>query len=472
MMVSFRNFQRIHLVGIGGIGMSGIAEVLLTLGYSVSGSDTKPTTITERLQDLGATIYEGHKAENVENAHVVVVSSAVRADNPEVVEAHKRKIPVIPRAEMLAELMRLKYGIAVAGAHGKTTTTSMVASILAAAHLDPTFVVGGRVNQAGTTARVGKGEYFVVEADESDRSFLMFAPVVAVVTTIDREHLDQYASLEDIQAAFLQFVNRVPFYGAAVVCLDEPNVQAIIPNVKRPIITYGTTSQADLMISDVQLKGLGSEFRLTYKGEDLGLFELPHPPGIHNVRNATAAAAVALYLNVASDLIREGLAKFAGVGRRFDIKGTVNDITVVDDYGHHPAEIRATLEAARGCKFNRLLVLFQPHRYTRTQHLWDDFSRAFNQADVLALMDIYAAGESPIQGVTSEALANSIREAGHKNVNYFDSMQNAIEFLLREARPGDAILTIGAGNVSRASNELVLLLGTELRAHDGVRDAH
>jgi UDP-N-acetylmuramate--alanine ligase len=472
MMVSFRNFQRIHLVGIGGIGMSGIAEVLLTLGYSVSGSDTKPTTITERLQDLGATIYEGHKAENVENAHVVVVSSAVRADNPEVVEAHKRKIPVIPRAEMLAELMRLKYGIAVAGAHGKTTTTSMVASILAAAHLDPTFVVGGRVNQAGTTARVGKGEYFVVEADESDRSFLMFAPVVAVVTTIDREHLDQYASLEDIQAAFLQFVNRVPFYGAAVVCLDEPNVQAIIPNVKRPIITYGTTSQADLMISDVQLKGLGSEFRLTYKGEDLGLFELPHPPGIHNVRNAAAAAAVALYLNVASDLIREGLAKFAGVGRRFDIKGTVNDITVVDDYGHHPAEIRATLEAARGCKFNRLLVLFQPHRYTRTQHLWDDFSRAFNQADVLALMDIYTAGESPIQGVTSEALANSIREAGHKNVNYFDSMQNAIEFLLREARPGDAILTIGAGNVSRASNELVLLLGTELRAHDGVRDAH
>src|SRR5215468_1337559 len=325
MMVSFRNFQRIHLVGIGGIGMSGIAEVLLTLGYSVSGSDLKPSTITERLQNLGANIYEGHQAGNVEGAHVVVISSAVKQDNPEVVEAQKRKVPVIPRAEMLAELMRLKYGIAVAGAHGKTTSTSMVASILAAAHLDPTFVVGGKVNQAGTTARVGRGEYFVVEADESDRSFLMFAPVVAVVTTIDREHLDQYASLEDIQGAFLQFVNRVPFYGAAVLCLDEPNVQAIIPSIKRPIITYGTSTQADLIISNIVLKGLTSEFRLTYKGDDLGMFSLPHPPGIHNVKNAAAAAAVALYLNVASDLIREGLAKFAGVGRRFDIKGSVND---------------------------------------------------------------------------------------------------------------------------------------------------
>ena len=471
-MVSFRNFTRIHMVGIGGIGMSGIAEVLLTLGYSVSGSDTKPSTITERLQDLGAAIFEEHRTENVEGAHVVVISSAVKADNPEIAEAHKRKIPVIPRAEMLAELMRLKYGIAVAGAHGKTTTTSMVASILAAAHLDPTFVVGGRVNQAGTTARVGRGEYFVVEADESDRSFLMFAPVVAVVTTIDREHLDQYSSLEDIQSAFVQFVNRVPFYGAVILGLDEPNVQAIIPNVKRPIITYGTSSQADLLISDIQLRGLESEFRLTYKGEDLGMFRLPHPPGIHNVRNAAAAAAVALYLNVASDLIREGLAKFAGVGRRFDIKGAVNDITVVDDYGHHPAEIRATLEAARGCKFNRLLVLFQPHRFTRTEHLWNEFSLAFNQADILVLLDIYGASESPISGVTSEALANSIREAGHKNVHYYRSMQQAIEFLLREARPGDAILTIGAGNVSRASGEFMVLLGTDLRVNDGVRDAH
>jgi UDP-N-acetylmuramate--alanine ligase len=406
-------------------------------------------------------VYEGHKASNADGAHVVVTSSAVKADNPEVIEAHKMKIPVIPRAEMLAELMRLKYGIAVAGAHGKTTTTSIVASVLAAAHLDPTFVIGGKVNQAGTTARLGKGEYFVVEADESDRSFLMLAPVVAVVTTIDREHLDQYTSLEDIQDAFIQFVNRVPFYGAAILCIDEPNVQAIIPSVKRPIITYGTSSQADLVISDVKLEGLGSEFRLTYKGEDLGLFQLTHPPGMHNVRNAAAAAAVALYLNVPADLIREGLLKFAGVGRRFDIKGVVNDITVVDDYGHHPAEIRATLEAARGCKFNRLLVLFQPHRYTRTQHLWEDFRSAFNQADILVLLDIYAASEAPIQGITSEGLATAIGEAGHKNVHYFRSMQEGIEYLLKHARPGDAILTIGAGNISRASNEFVVLLGTE-----------
>jgi UDP-N-acetylmuramate--alanine ligase len=373
---------------------------------------------------------------------------------------------------MLAELMRLKYGIAVAGAHGKTTTTSMTASVLAAAGLDPTFVVGGRVNHIGSTARLGRGEYMVVEADESDRTFLLLAPVVAVVTTIDREHLDQYHSLEEIQDTFVQFVNRVPFYGSVILCLDEPNVQAILPRVKRPVITYGTSSQADLLISDIQLKGLGSEFRLTYKGDDLGMFELPHPPGIHNVRNAAAAAAVALYLNVGSDLIREGLGKFAGVGRRFDIKGTVNDITVVDDYGHHPVEIRATLEAARGCKFNRLLVLFQPHRYTRTQHLWDDFSRAFNQADLLVLLDIYAASENPIPGITSESLANSIREAGHKNVSYYHSMQDAIEFLLREAGPGDAILTIGAGNVSRASSELMLLLGTEFRVNNGVQDAH
>ncbi|HLZ11232.1 MAG TPA: UDP-N-acetylmuramate--L-alanine ligase [Candidatus Acidoferrum sp.] len=461
MMVTFRNFQRIHLVGIGGIGMSGIAEVLLTLGYSVSGSDTKPSPITERLQNLGAVIHEGHKAANVEGAHVVVVSSAIKFENPEIIEAHKRKIPVIPRAEMLAELMRLKYGIAVAGAHGKTTTTSMVSSVLTAAHLDPTFVVGGKVNQAGTTARLGKGEYFVVEADESDRSFLYYAPVVAVVTTIDREHLDQYSSLEEIQSVFVEFVNRIPFYGAAILCLDEPNVQAIIPAVKRPIITYGTSTQADLVISDISMEGLGSEFRLTYKGEDLGMFHLIHPPGIHNVRNAAAAAAVALYLNVPSDLIREGLAKFTGVGRRFDIKGVVADVTVIDDYGHHPAEIRATLEAARGCRFNRLLVLFQPHRFTRTQHLWDDFAKAFNQADILVLTDIYAASEHPIPGISSEALAAAIREAGHKNVHYFRTMQDGIEFLLKNAKPADAILTIGAGNISRASSEFMVLLGTE-----------
>jgi UDP-N-acetylmuramate--alanine ligase len=462
MNVSFRNFQRIHLVGIGGSGMSGIAEVLLSTGYAVSGSDLKVSAVTERLRNLGAIIHEGHKAENVQGAHVVVISSAVHAENVEVVEAHRLKIPVIPRAEMLAELMRLKYGIAVAGAHGKTTTTSMVAAVLAAADLDPTFVVGGRVNHAGSNAGVGKGEYMVVEADESDRSFLLLAPVVAVVTTIDREHLDQYSSLEEIQDTFLQFVNRVPFYGAVILCLDEPNVQAILPRVKRPVITYGTSSQADLVISDVRLLGLSSEFRLKYHGDDLGIFRLQSPPGIHNVRNAAAAAAVGLSLNVPADLIRVGLSKFAGVGRRFEIKGTFAGVTLIDDYGHHPAEIRATLDAARGCDYKRLLVLFQPHRYSRTQALWEDFRSAFNQADILVMTEIYAAGEAPIEGITGERLAEAISTAGHKNVVYSSTMQSAIEYMLREAQPGDAVMTIGAGSVGRVLDQLALLLGTKV----------
>jgi UDP-N-acetylmuramate--alanine ligase len=462
MTVTFRNFQRIHLVGIGGSGMSGIAEILLSSGYAVSGSDVKITSITERLRNLGAKVQEGHKAENVHGAHVVVVSSAVRVDNVELIEAHRLKIPVIPRAEMLAELMRLKYGIAVAGAHGKTTTTSMVASVLAAADLDPTFVVGGRVNHAGANARVGQSEYMVVEADESDRSFLLLAPVIAVVTTIDREHLDQYHSLEEIQETFLQFANRVPFYGTVILCLDEPNVQAILAGVKRPVITYGTSSQADLVISNVALRGLSSEFRLTYHGDDLGVFRLPSPPGIHNVRNAAAAAAVGLSLNVPADLIRAGLAKFSGVGRRFELKGTYAGVTLIDDYGHHPAEIRATLEAARGCDYKRLLVLFQPHRFSRTKHLWDDFCRSFNQADILVMTEIYAAGESPIDGITGERLAEAISAAGHKNVIYTSTMQAAMEYMLREARPGDAVMTIGAGSVGRVLDQLAMLLGTNI----------
>ena len=458
MMVSFHNFQRIHFVGIGGIGMSGIAEVLLTLGYSVSGSDLKATPITRRLERLGATVHYGHSASNVGSAHVLVISSAVRPENPEVREALRRKIPVIPRAEMLAELMRLKKGIAVAGAHGKTTTTSMTASILGAAGLDPTFVVGGRVNAVGATARLGNGEYMVVEADESDRTFLLLAPVVAVVTTIDREHLDQYASLEDIQNAFLQFVNRVPFYGAAILCLDEPNVQAILPGVRRPVITYGTTNQADLQISEVALRGPQSDFRLRYKGEDLGMFHLNAPPGIHNVRNAAAASAVGLYLNVPAELIRDGLEKFQGVGRRFEVKGVFNGVSLIDDYGHHPAEIRATLDAARGCNYGRLLVLFQPHRYTRTQHLWDEFCRAFNQADVLVLTDIYPASEPPIEGITGEALSAAVSAAGHRSVRFRASMTEALDELVREAKAGDAILTIGAGSVGRAADELAARL--------------
>lgn len=458
--LTFRNFQRIHLVGIGGSGMSGIAEVLLSSGYAVSGSDLKASPVTQRLRNLGANIFESHQPKNVEGAHVVVISSAVRPDNVEVIEAHRLKIPVIPRAEMLAELMRLKYGIAVAGAHGKTTTTSMIASILAAANLDPTFVVGGRLNHIGANAVVGKGEYMVVEADESDRSFLLLAPVVAVVTTIDREHLDQYRSLDEIQEVFLQFVNRVPFYGSVILCLDEPNVQAILSGVKRPVITYGTSSQADLVISEVSLKGLVSEFRLTYRGDDLGLFRLPSPPGVHNVRNAAAAAAVALSLNVPADLIRAGLEKFSGVGRRFEIKGTFAGVTLIDDYGHHPAEIRATLEAARGCGYKRLLVLFQPHRFSRTQFLWEDFRLSFNEADILVLTEIYAAGEQPIEGITGERLAEAISTAGHKNVVYTSTMQAGVEYMLREARPGDAVLAIGAGSIGRVLDQLSMLLGT------------
>ena len=461
-MMTFRNFQRVHLVGIGGSGMSGIAEVLLSLGYAVSGSDLKSSPVTERLRNLGAQIFEGHKAEQVQGAHVVVVSSAVRPENAEIVEAQRLKIPVIPRAEMLAELMRLKYGIAVAGAHGKTTTTSLVASVLAAAGLDPTFVVGGRVNHLGSSARVGQSEYMVAEADESDRTFLLLAPVVAVVTTIDREHLDQYHSLEEIQETFLQFVNRAPFYGAVILCLDEPNVQAILPGVKRPVLTYGTSSQADVVISDVKHKGLSSDFRLTYRGEDLGMFRLPAPPGLHNVRNAAAAATVGLHLSLPIELIRTGLEKFAGVSRRFEVKGTFGGVTLIDDYGHHPVEIRATLEAARGCGYKRLLVLFQPHRYTRTQKLWEEFCRAFNQADVLLLTEIYAAGEHPIDGITSERLAEAVSAAGHKAVVHADTMQAAIEFMLREARPGDAVLAIGAGSIGRALDQLAVLLSSQI----------
>jgi UDP-N-acetylmuramate--alanine ligase len=465
MNLTFRNFQRVHLIGIGGSGMSGIAEVLLASGYAVSGSDLKATSVTERLRHLGATVYEGHQAENVRGAQVVVTSSAVAASNVEVVEAHKQKIPVIPRAEMLAELMRLKNGIAVAGAHGKTTTTSMVAAILGAAGLDPTFVVGGRVNHAGANAMVGKGEFIVVEADESDRSFLLLAPVIAVVTTIDREHLDQYSSLEEIQQAFSQFANRVPFYGSAVLCLDEPNVQAIIPSIKRPVITYGTSTQSDLVISEVKLNGLSSEFRLTFHGDDLGIFQLPSPPGIHNVRNAAAAAAVALSLNVPADLIRTSLAKFGGVGRRFEIRGKFNGVTLIDDYGHHPAEIRATLEAARGCGYKRLLVLFQPHRYTRSKTLWDDFCVSFNEADVLVLTEIYAAGEEHIEGIAGEALAEAVSASGHKGVVYCSTMQSAMDFMLRESRPGDAILTIGAGSIGRVPEQLGMLLESKITTY-------
>ena len=461
----FRNFQRVHLVGIGGTGMSGIAEVLLTQGFTVTGSDQKMTAVTERLERLGARIFSGHHAENVEGANVVVVSSAVGPENPEVAEAHRRKIPVIPRAEMLAELMRLKYGIAVGGAHGKTTTTSMIASVLAAAGLDPTFVVGGRVKQAGSHARVGQGQYMVVEADESDGSLLRLSPVVTVVTTIDREHLDHYGSLEAIEETFADFVNRVPFYGVGILSLDDENVRSILPLVKRPVLTYGTSPQADLVISDVELRGLGSEFNLQYRGEPLGRFRLAAPPGIHNVRNAAAAVAVGLYLNLPVELIREGIEHFEGVARRFEVKGTPGGVALIDDYGHHPTEIRATLEAARVAGFRRLLVCFQPHRFSRTKLLWPEFTRAFDQADRLLLLEIYPAGEPPIAGVTGQALVEAIAAAGHRNVAFCASLGEAAETLAADAAPGDAILAIGAGSVNQVLDRVAELLGKKDSTH-------
>ena len=410
--------QHVHFVGIGGIGMSGIAEVLLSLGYEVSGSDAKLSAITQRLTELGAVIHLGHAAENVQGAKAVVVTSALDGANPEVAEARARQIPVIPRGELLAELMRLKFGIAVAGSHGKTTTTSMVAAILNAAGMDPTVVVGGKVAaMGGSNARVGKSSLLVVESDESDGSFLKLAPIVAVVTNIDREHLDHYANLEAIEAAFTDFVNKVPFYGAVVLCMEDPNVQHIFPAIRRRTITYGRTAQVDLQISDVLLRGASCVFKVICRGEDLGEFEL-NVPGVHNVLNATAAISVGLEMDVAVPRIREGLASFTGVDRRFTIRGVVRGVTVVDDYGHHPTEVMATLAAAKLAAYGKIHVLFQPHRYSRTKHLIEDFGTAFHQADSVYLLDIYSASEQTIEGVTSASLAEKIRSYGHRSVHY------------------------------------------------------
>ncbi len=445
--------QHIHFVGIGGIGMSGIAEVLLNLGYTVSGSDLHRSPVTERLAKLGARISEGHHAENLGDARVVVTSTAVPPDNPEVLEAHRRQLAVIPRAEMLAELMRLKYGIAVAGAHGKTTTTSMIASVLADARLDPTFVVGGRVNQAGTNARLGKSEFIVVEADESDRSFLLLAPVIAVVTNIDREHLDHYRDLADIQEAFVAFLNKVPFYGACILCADDANAMAIAPRLHRRVTTYGTSATADLVATDIKLKGWKSSFRVRAGETDLGRFRL-NLAGLHNVRNALATLAVGRELNVPLEKLRRGLGRFTGVGRRFEVKTSAGGVTLIDDYGHHPAEIRATLEAARGCGFKRLVVFFQPHRYTRTKHSWEEFLRCFDLADVLVLTEIYPASERPIEGITGRALADAITAAGHRHVEFHAEMAAAKEAVLGHLRAGDALLTMGAGSIWKAAEEL------------------
>lgn len=454
----FFKAQHLHFTGIGGIGMSGIAEVLLNLGYTISGSDLKLSPITERLAALGARVQEGHDASNVAGANALVVSSAVDEANPEVLEARRMQIPVIPRGELLAELMRLKYGVAIAGSHGKTTTTSMAATILNHAGLDPTVVVGGRVGtMGGSNARVGRSDFLVVESDESDRSFLKLAPILAVVTNIDREHLDCYASLDDIRASFIEFVNKVPFYGAAIVCLDDENVQSILPAIRRRTITYGTTAQADLQAGEIGCGHFASDFRLHFRGQDLGRFHLAIP-GEHNVLNAMAAVAVAMELEVKPDAIREALAAFSGVDRRFQVRGRERGVTVIDDYGHHPTEVRATLAGARLCGFRRVHVLFQPHRYSRTYHLMDEFGGAFHQADSLFVLDIYAASEKPIEGVTAEALVERVRQFGHRSVEYVGTMERGVEALLAEAREGDLVLTLGAGNVWQAGDAVLARL--------------
>src|SRR5216117_867143 len=421
----FKRIKHVHFVGIGGIGMSGIAEVRLNMGYRVTGSDVRVTAITARLEKCGATVYPRHVAENMKGAHVVVTSSAVRTDNPEIQEAERCKIPVIARAEMLAELARLKYSITVAGTHGKTTTTSMIATIFDRAGLDPTIVVGGRLDTIGSNARLGKGEFIVLEADESDRSFLLLSPTIAVVTNIEADHLDHYRDLEDIQTAFLTYINKVPFYGAAILCLDEPAVQSLIPQIKRRIVTYGTAAPADVSITDVHIEGLGSTFVLRFNGGAKQKVRLK-VPGMHNVLNATGAfAAVREMGMIEPNVVAAALESFQGVERRFQIKSH-DSITVIDDYAHHPTEIRATLSAAKSGNFRRIFVIFQPHRYTRTFHLFDDFARAFNLADSVLILDIYPAGENPIEGITTQALIDKIKSFGHKNAMYAPNFE-AIE---------------------------------------------
>jgi UDP-N-acetylmuramate--alanine ligase len=456
----FRPFQHIHFVGIGGIGMSGIAEVLANLGFRVSGSDQKKSEVTDRLEALGAEVTEGHAAENVGDAHVVVRSTAVRDDNPEISEARRQSIPVIPRAEMLAELMRMKpYTVAVAGSHGKTTTTSMVATVLGTAGLDPTFVVGGIVRSYRSNARLGKSELMVVEADESDRSFLMLTPMIAVVTNIDREHMDYYHDMEDVRKCFADFVNKVPFYGAAVLCLDDPHVQAVIPKVERRRITYGLSAQADISAHEIAYdNSFGSSFTV-WRGIDvLGRVNLK-VPGKHNVYNSLGAIAVGLELDVPFEKIAEALGEFTGADRRFQFKGEEQGITVVDDYGHHPTEIKATLSAARiGAPNRRIVVLFQPHRYSRTNDLMDEFASAFNNADVLLVTDIYAASELPIEGVNAEILTGRIKSYGHKNAEYIGDLGGSAEKLAGIVREGDLVITLGAGSVHRAGDQLLGLL--------------
>ena len=457
----FRHVKKIHFIGIGGIGMSGIAEVLCNLGFTVSGSDIKRSKNTDRLEKLyKMRIAEGHASENVQDAQVVVYSSAVRPDNPEVVFAKQRGIPVIPRAEMLAELMTLKpYAVAISGTHGKTSTTSMVATILNHAGVDPTTVVGGVVDTLGSNAKLGNSDWFVTEADESDRSFLMLYPTIAVVTNIDKEHMESYKGMDDVVQCFTDFVNKVPFFGAAVICLDDPNVQLIIPNIKRRRVTYGLTAQADISAHSIYYNdSFGSSFMVWRGSESIGGINLP-VPGEHNVYNALAATAVALELEVPFEKIAEAFASFKNANRRFQFKGDASGVTVVDDYGHHPTEILATLSAAKNSAGGRrTVVVFQPHRYTRTQELMDEFALAFNNADVLFVLDIYAASETPIEGVTAEVLTDNITRYGHKNARYIGPIETAAEIVVEELKEGDLVITLGAGTVTRLSDEILEIL--------------
>ena len=435
--------------------MSGIAELLLNLGYKVSGSDLHTTDITERLKTLGGVIFAGHRADQITGANVVVTSSAVRRDNPEVLAAEQVSIPVIPRAEMLAELMRLKYSVAVAGAHGKTTTTSMIASILAQGGLDPTVVIGGKLKSIGSNAVLGKGDFIVAEADESDGSFLKFSPAIAVVTNIDREHLDYYKDLATIKTVFLDFIDRIPFYGLAILCLDNESIQDLIPKIKKRFTTYGMSSQADFQIRDVEFEKRRSRFSVYRQGDKLGRFTL-NLPGIHNVYNATAGIATGVELDVSLEAIETALQSMEGVQRRLEIKGEVNGITVVDDYGHHPTEIKTTLQAIEECwPDNRKVIVFQPHRYTRTQALFDDFTRSFYQSDVLLVLPIYAAGEPKIEGVNGRDLCEGIKAHGHKEVFCAEGKEDAIAYLNKIINPGDVLLTLGAGDVWQIGMELL-----------------
>ncbi len=441
-----RKIRRIHFVGIGGIGMSGIAEVLLNLGYEISGSDIASSDTTSRLDDLGAAIYIGHAAKNIGNADVVVTSTAVRPENDEVIAARKRNIPVIPRAEMLAELLKMKFSVAVSGSHGKTTTTSMVAAVLAHGGLDPTMVIGGKLASIGGNARLGDGEAIVAEADESDGSFLKLSPCIAVITNIDKEHLDYYRNLKDIREAFLKFANIVPFYGATILCVDDLNIKEIIPRIKRRTITYGLTKDADYRAKDITFAGGSSIFSLYERNVLLGTIKL-HAPGTFNVYNSLAAVAVAREMDISFPVIKEGLKDFSGVHRRLEVMGRKNDVTVVDDYGHHPTEIKATLLAARQIWSGRIIVVFQPHRYTRTQALFNEFLTAFDNADILIITDIYAASEEPISGITAEKLCQEIKKSSQKDIRHFSNFDDIVDYLLKIAGPSDVILTQGAGNV-------------------------